>query len=72
MEEQIPKFLFGFNKNTEILNGRIAMIAFIILFVVEFLLNKPILSFLGIYIFSKKYYYNSEGSVAQLVRAGDS
>ena len=48
MEKQIPKFLFGFNKDTEILNGRIAMIAFIILFVVEFITNKPILGFLGI------------------------
>jgi hypothetical protein len=43
MNNELPTFLFGFNKKAEILNGRIAMISFIILFLIELVLHKPIL-----------------------------
>jgi len=43
MNNELPTFFFGFNKKAEILNGRIAMIAFIILFAIELVLRKPIL-----------------------------
>lgn len=41
--EKLPKFLFGFNRDAELLNGRGAMIAFIILIVIEIFLGKGIL-----------------------------
>ena len=41
--EQIPKSLFGFNKSAEILNGRAAMLGFVILFSIELFLNQPLL-----------------------------
>ena len=43
MSNEIPTFIFGFNKKAEILNGRIAMIAIIIVFLLEGVLGKPIL-----------------------------
>ena len=43
MNNELPNFLFGFNKKAEILNGRIAMIGFIVLFLIELVLHKPIL-----------------------------
>lgn len=44
--EKIPKFLFGFNKEVELLNGRIAMISFILLMILELFIKKGIISLL--------------------------
>ena len=42
---RLPKFLFGFNKETELLNGRGAMIAFSLLLIFELIFKKGILEF---------------------------
>lgn len=45
---QIPKFTFGFNKNVEIINGRLAMITFVIVFLIELFFKQPLLNLFGL------------------------
>ena len=44
--DKLPKFLFGFNKEAELLNGRVAMIGFILLIFIELILGKGVISLL--------------------------
>ena len=46
--DKIPKYTFGFNKETEILNGRLAMIAFIVIFLIELCFNRPLLTLINL------------------------
>ena len=51
MEEKFIRnknFLFGFNKNSELLNGRIAMLAFIILIIIEIYSHNSFYSILSL------------------------
>lgn len=41
------QWIWGFNFGAENWNGRLAMLAFVIIFVLEFFTSEPILLFLG-------------------------
>jgi len=53
-KNEIPDFsssYFGFNKFSEKLNGRIAMISFVIIFLIEYIFHVKILDILSLKIF---------------------